>query len=725
MKKYKTLLPLAFLLIFSLPYLTQAQNRFDTLRTVKMTATPNLPAQSLNIEWQDDIEDNTYHLFKKQPNDNTWGTALITTENEDVIYEDTDIELGAVYEYRILKETGDSIGYAYLFAGLDYLPPQQRGGLLLLVEADAMNPIIENLTAYTTVLQSEGWVTWVEPILADATVEEVKELILEYYQNVDSLATVLLLGNIPVPHSGNINPDGHTDHKGAWPADVYYGDMDGIWTDETVNNTSSAYPRLHNVPGDGKFDQDFIPGEIELAIGRMDFSELPVFDLEEYELLNRYLEKNIAFRTGAYEVRRQAVFKNVNGWKEGLGQNAIRNFVPLVSNDSIVYENYFDAFNESFLWSYGGSSGSMFNSNGLGSINTYANANFQVVFTAFFGSYFGDYDFENNYLRTILGSGKVLSTAWVGAPNWYFHPMGMGLDLGFCTRLTQNNQDEYYAGFFPQSVTINLLGDPTLKAYPVKPPTDLTVTQQDNHLILNWSPSTDDILGYQVYQRATATDHFEPLNQIPLTTTTLIDSCIAGNTQFQYLVKAVKREITPSGAFINHSSGPITAIFTQPNIVPEADFTLVYEAGIITATNSSNNATQFQWLLPDGTIIETQNLEYPYDSNEEIIITLIASNSCFSDTLEQTLLANKVADFPARPTFHLYPNPTKDFLTLETTTHIDELQLYHLLGKQIMTLSNIDIGNHSINLQDLPTGTYLLKIRIQDQVTPLLIVHYK
>mgnify|MGYP000013517969 CR=1 FL=1 len=30
-----------------------------------------------------------------------------------------------------------------------------------------------------------------------------------------------------MPYSGNIYPDGHTDHRGAWPADTYYGDIDG------------------------------------------------------------------------------------------------------------------------------------------------------------------------------------------------------------------------------------------------------------------------------------------------------------------------------------------------------------------------------------------------------------------------------------------------------------------------------------------------------------------
>jgi hypothetical protein len=61
-------------------------------------------------------------------------------------------------------------------------------------------------------------------------------------------------GHVPVPYSGNFNLDGHDYHFGAWPADVFYGDMDGVWTDSSVTQTIASDPRNWNVPGDGKFD---------------------------------------------------------------------------------------------------------------------------------------------------------------------------------------------------------------------------------------------------------------------------------------------------------------------------------------------------------------------------------------------------------------------------------------------------------------------------------------
>jgi len=699
------------------------QNIYDTLRTVKMTALPNLSAPSLTIQWEDDPESNTYQLYRKSLEETSWGNPISTTGDGVTSYVDMDIVAGELYEYRMIKQTGDSLGYAYLYSGVDYEPRQEKGEILLIIHQVAADLVTENLGRYINVLISEGWKPRLEILLQDATVETIKASILERYEEIEDLTAILLMGNIPVPHSGNINPDGHNDHKGAWPADLYYGDIDGTWTDETVTNVSSAYPRLHNVPEDGNFDQDFIPGEIELTVGRIDFSELPIFDSNEYELLDNYLEKNMAFRTGAFRVSRRAVFKNINLWKEGLGQNAIRNFVPLVSNDSLLYFDFFDAFWESFLWSFGGSSGSMVNSNGLGSIVTYTDLDFKAIFTANFGSYFGDYDFENNYLRTILGSGRVLSAAWVGAPNWYFHPMGLGFDLGHSTLLTQNNSDIYYAGFFPKSVTVNLLGDPTLRAFIVMPPQHLEAMQSGNQMELSWVPSPDnDILGYQVYKKMDGMDYFEPLHSEPILTTSFVDNCVAGEQTIGYLVKAVKREITPSGSFINHSTGPIISITTDPNILPTAAFDLTWENGNLSSTNFSINADSYQWIFPDEMTTTDENFDFPFDESGTVTITLVASNACFSDTLQQDITLTSLPFFPAEKNIRIFPNPAKDFITITTNTPIRKLEIINVLGTPIQTLSNLSSGNHELNVQDFTGGYYIVKSQLSDQMISKMIL---
>jgi hypothetical protein len=83
--------------------------------------------------------------------------------------------------------------------------------------------------------------------------------------------------------------------SGAWSADGFYGDMDGTWTDTSVTNTSSSETRIHNVPGDGKLDQNTIPSPLELAVGRVDLRNMQRAPARtcsrDGSLLRRYLEE--------------------------------------------------------------------------------------------------------------------------------------------------------------------------------------------------------------------------------------------------------------------------------------------------------------------------------------------------------------------------------------------------------------------------------------------------
>ena len=40
----------------------------------------------------------------------------------------------------------------------------------------------------------------------------------DYNADPSNVKAVFLFGHLPVPYSGNLNPDGHPQHQGAWPA---------------------------------------------------------------------------------------------------------------------------------------------------------------------------------------------------------------------------------------------------------------------------------------------------------------------------------------------------------------------------------------------------------------------------------------------------------------------------------------------------------------------------
>ena len=77
---------------------------------------------------------------------------------------------------------------------------------------------------------------------------------------------------------------------------------------------------------------------------------------------------------------------------------------------------------------------------GVGSTSDFAANDPQVVFTMLFGSYFGDWDSQDNFLRAALATPTyTLACVWAGRPYWYFHHMGLGETIGFSARVSQNN----------------------------------------------------------------------------------------------------------------------------------------------------------------------------------------------------------------------------------------------------------------------------------------------
>ena len=91
-------------------------------------------------------------------------------------------------------------------------------------------------------LTGDGWTVIRRDVSRTDSAANIKSVIQsEYARDPARVRSVFLFGHIPVPYSGNLNPDGHPDHQGAWPTDAYYGDMDGTWTDNSISNTSAQH----------------------------------------------------------------------------------------------------------------------------------------------------------------------------------------------------------------------------------------------------------------------------------------------------------------------------------------------------------------------------------------------------------------------------------------------------------------------------------------------------
>lgn len=58
----------------------------------------------------------------------------------------------------------------------------------------------------------------------------------------------------------------------------------------------------------------------------------------------------------------------------------------------------------------------------------------------------------------------------------------------------------------------------------------------------------------------------------------------------------------------------------------------------------------------------------------------------------------------------IYPNPTKDILHVESNVLIKEIELVNPLGQALFKNNAINAYNYQINLENYPTGTYLIKV---------------
>ena len=257
--------------------------------------------------------------------------------------------------------------------------------------------------------------------------------------------------------------------------------MSGAWADTSVNVTVASDPRNRNVPGDGKFDPDspndyYFPARIQLQVGRVDLSNLPAFALPEPELLRQYLNKDHNFRHKLITAQpRGLIDDNFGvGVGEAFAADGWRNFAAFFGASNTFTTSTWVATlaGQSYLWGYACGPADYVLSQGVTSTAELAANDPQVVFTMFYGSYFGDWDVQNDLLRAPLATPTyTLTCAWAGRPHWQFHHMALGETIGFSARSAQNNDGTLYNTGYANFLHIALMGDPTLRMLPVAPPT--------------------------------------------------------------------------------------------------------------------------------------------------------------------------------------------------------------------------------------------------------------
>ncbi len=523
------------------------------------------------LNWRSDSIDPP-PLQRKTPNSTTWSRLSVSPSRGRWI--DTNVVAGRRYEYRS--------GTQYWLTGMQAAPVEDRGRVILVVEKSMAAALKNELRQFRANLVGDGWslVQTNVPRHDDTRwtantnqIAALKAFLTACYQaDPAQTKTVVLIGHVPIPYSGYQNPDGHGAR--ALPADGFYGDIDGVYTDTRLDSSSSIdppEPRHDNRVGDGKWDQNRFSSELEMAVGRIDFANLPVFsEKREIDLLRQYLDKDDRYR------HKKLVFPD---------RVVVGNFLPMPEAKRHLYTQARDLNSRLFgpeagrlvegdlfepsqaaLWGFLGGWGLPYRVQGARGFHTAQDLTVRgkqprVLFACLYGSYFVDWAYPNNLMRASLGaSDSGLAAMWLlchapGSVQLAMETLALGDPLGDGFLRTVNRNLQSGGG----SIYLSLLGDPTLRLQILAPPARLSADGR-SAITLRWVASEETGQHFVYRSNGGMEGPWERLTPKPLTANSYVDPApLPGSNLYQ--IRAVRLTSTGSGSFTNLSQG----IFVQVN----------------------------------------------------------------------------------------------------------------------------------------------------------------
>jgi hypothetical protein len=534
---------------------------------VQATATVQASPAQIVLSWPTETSPiSSYTVSRKELGAGSW-TALTTLPGTAQGFTDNDVSAGRIYEYQIVQQGSFFTGYGYVAAGLEVPAVDSRGKLILVVDNTHGTTLANELRTLEEDLVGDGWTVVRRDVNRTDSPALVREIIRgEYNADRANVRAVLLFGRVPVARSGNSNVDGHGSRP--MPADAFYGDMDGNWSDAN---------------GDGVFDPSSLPSDVELQVGRVDFADLPAAGSDEALLLQQYVHKTHDYR---HALRRPAVraligdrFGDANGL--AYSATAFRNFPGFVGRANISRANTADnaplaerwitlLTARDYLWVYGGGAGGDSAIGSLGTSGQYFEARAEDLvrlrakgtFYLLFGSWFVDWAQRDNLLRSVLAVPDYgLTSAWAGRPHLFLHAMSMGETIGYGMRASQNNSTLYsnQVNRETRGIHLALMGDPTLRLHVVAPPSALSSSSDAAGEHLRWNAASDAVAGYHVYRAISSSGPFNRVTSSPVTGISYSDGTApAGRST--YMVRAVKLERSETGSYYNLSQGIFASV---------------------------------------------------------------------------------------------------------------------------------------------------------------------
>ncbi len=547
---------------------------------VSATVSENPASVVINLHDSSQNTSQNYTIKRRPINgqNSDWVVVATNIPANTATWTDTNVTLGSAYEYQISRNTGTQTATGYLTACIKYDQTNHKGRMLLVVDNSFEISLATEIQQLQNDLTYDGW--FVETIYVprattwetESSILTVKNAITAAYNNAptnDKPKHLFLLGHIPVARSGQgaFAPDGHDENKGARGADCFYADIDGVFTDVATYNPGNIDVKAINLPGDLKWDQDFIPSELEMAFGRVDFANIGGSSQTELQLLQSYLNRlhNYRIVASGYDMGNKTAF---NFGYDNSNDGSYRSLIPLSGTTNVDQYSGIVIFP---LWVNQNGPYQVFMQNvEIPHPVAWDDNGMNATIFSSDQSYWGYWDDAQNswgagHIRNLLSKPtKCLGILYTTSAVNLFHQTGMGETMGWSIKrimdhnqtnnLYQKPEQDYDTWEFWGRTHLQYHGDPTLRLNQVIPPTNVEIAMNNGYQII-WNASTDsNIVGYHVYRSYTENGPFERLTTTPITDLFYNDGELTTVIRY-YLVKAIKLETTGSGTYLNPSIG--------------------------------------------------------------------------------------------------------------------------------------------------------------------------
>ncbi|RKX47487.1 MAG: hypothetical protein DRP64_00870 [Verrucomicrobia bacterium] len=613
--------------------------------------------------------DHTYKVFRKDPDALEWGEPIgdvvtglegapaVTTDISSWV--DTNVTVGVVYEYGLAVVgpglIDGKVWYRYLnaniLAGIKVDRTESKGRMAVVVTDDIVAHLPEEYAQYKTDLVRDGW-TLHEMVVArsdsyvrngtgpldangiptapfpDEHLAIKSQLVSLYTTYSNELKNVVLVGKVPVVRSGtgNVDPDGHG-NRSACGADVYYADMDGVWTDATNNLAMHANIGLAvntgriNVEGDYKFDEDRMSevassGPVtnaspELGFGRIDFSNQIA---AEYEATRTYFNKLHRYKMAApdFQPGRRGIIRGHYDIVTHTFLGSLPSLLGMTELDFTSKDDLPEAPTDGTLDSDQDADYSRdlkpylfyFKGDQVPGDSEGSRAVFWTGMQSHWGYWFEENVNEasqNSMQRRLSEDNFTLSYTWsisvlggTADTHYLYHRLGMGGNAGNMMRASMSNRSgSIHEVYSPAKdyMYMNHMGDPALRIYMMAPPTDFQVLSSGGNPSLSWIAPVaviDDppLLGYHIYRASNSAGPFTRLTSSILPGTSYTDTT-ASSGEWHYQVKAIRLEPSGGSSYYNSSlaaqqsidltNGPDPLAINIGVVLPEANWDTDYE----------------------------------------------------------------------------------------------------------------------------------------------------